>query len=158
MTLEPYPQDHGLSIGWTELGEGAPTLIAFAQLAADAMRRPPAEEKLSPEARAILYAAKNRGVIEVKSVNTAFEAPSRFLAVYIELDEERTLVFRNRLQPEITVRFLDGFKQLCQAGLVMHHLYREFSLSSSGFQRAGLIQEEEVADQLSQGQEFGLHD
>ena len=159
MTLQPYPHDNGLTNGWEELGAGAPTLIALAQLCAEAVhRRDTTEVALSPEANAILFAAKTRGVIEVKGIHTAFEAPDRFLAVYIELDEQRTIVFRNREAPEITIRFFEGFRQLCQAGLVMHHLYHDFSLSARGFEAARAVREEDVAEAMKHAREFGLHE
>ncbi|MCA9223281.1 MAG: hypothetical protein KDA71_23355 [Planctomycetales bacterium] len=141
---------------WQELGEGAPTLIALAHLCAVAMtREKPLDIELSPEARAILVAARDRGVIEVKGMNQAFEAPERFLAVQIELDEQRMLTFRNREFPEITIRFFNGFRQLCQTGLVMHHLYRDFSLTQAGYELARTIDREEVESLLAQGMEFG---
>ena len=67
-------------------------------------------------------------------MNDAFSAPARFLAVRVELDEEQWLVFRSREDPAVTIRFLDGFRELCAAGLVMHHLYRDFSLTRAGFE------------------------
>jgi hypothetical protein len=115
-------------------------------------------EQLSPEAKAILVASRDRGVIEVKAVNAAFEAPSRMLAVYVELDEVQTIAFRDRNEPEVTVRFLEGFRVLCQKGLVMHHIHRDFSLTSRGFEIARTISKQEVQPWLDKGTEFGLHD
>lgn len=159
MTLPPYPRDEGLPTGWEEMGAGAPTLIGLARLCADAIHRGAAADmELSPEALAILYAARDRGVIEVKGDHNAFEAPDRFLAIYVELDEQRTVVFRNRAEPEITIRFFNGFRQLCQAGLVMHHLYHDFSLTTAGFQRAQTITADDVAEPMTHAREFGLHD
>lgn len=147
--------------GWEALGEGAPTLVALAQLCAQAIiegPRPVDQLELSAEARAILFAARERGVIEIRGVHTAFEAPARHLAVYVEEDAERTIAFRSPERPEVTVRFFEGFCQLCRQGLVMHHLFRDFSLSRAGFEAAGRIQREEVAEMLAQATEFGLHD
>ena len=113
---------------------------------------------MSPESLAILFAARDRGVIEVRGVRTAFEAPGRMLAIYVEEDEDRTIAFRSQAKPEVTVRFFEGFCELCRAGLILHHLHRDFSLSQAGFQRARRINREDVADRLAEATEFGLHD
>jgi hypothetical protein len=157
------PLDNYLSGSWDALGAGAPILVALAQLSADAMvsfnaATISATDLLMPESKAILVAARNRGVIELKGVNAAFEAPARMLAVYVELDEVQTIAFRDPNQPEVTVRFLDGFRLLCQFGLVMHHIHRDFSLTSRGFDLARTISQEEVQPWLDKGTEFGLHD
>jgi hypothetical protein len=157
------PLDNYLSGSWDALGAGAPILVALAQLSSSAMvdvdpTAPVQRDLLPPEALAILVAARNRGVIEVKADNTAFEAPSRMLAVYVEIDETQTIAFRNPNEPEITVRFLEGFSQLCRLGLVMHHIHRDFSLSRRGFDFARTIDIQEVQPWLDLGTEFGLHD
>lgn len=157
------PLDNYLSGSWDALGAGAPVLVALSQLCSNAMVDLNATstidaEQLSPEAKAILVASRNRGVIEVKAVNAAFEAPSRMLAVYVELDETQTIAFRDRNEPEVTVRFLEGFRVLCQKGLVMHHIHRDFSLTSRGFEVARTISKQEVQPWLDKGTEFGLHD
>jgi hypothetical protein len=113
---------------------------------------------MMPEAKAILVAARGRGVIEVRGVNTAFDPAARMLAVYVEIDETQTIAFRDPNEPEVTVRFLEGFRQLCALGLVMHHLHRDFSLSTAGFELAKLIQRDDVLAWLEKGSEFGLHD
>lgn len=149
-----------MQASWEALGEGAPTLAALAAVCAGAIVSPTGQsvESLRDEARAILFAAKDRGVIEVRGVRTAFEGPARLLAVYVELDEHRTIAFRNREAPEVTVRFFEGFCQLCRAGLVLHHLHRDFSLSHAGFEKAGQIEKREVERLLAEATEFGLHD
>lgn len=161
------PLDSYLSGSWEALGAGAPMLVALSQLCSDAIVNYPAikEDKdsaeslqLLPEAKAILVAARDRGVIELKALNSAFEAPSRMLAVYIELDDTQTIAFRDANKPEITVKFLEGFRQLCSLGLVMHHIYRDFSLTSRGFDLARTISKEEVQIWIDKGTEFGLHD
>jgi hypothetical protein len=111
-----------------------------------------------PEAKAILVAARDRGVIEVRGVNTAFDPAARLLAVYVEIDTAQTIAFRDPENPQITVAFLEGFRQLCALGLVMHHLHRDFSLSSRGFQLARSISKQDVQPWLDKGSEFGLHD
>lgn len=156
--------------GWEALGNGAPTLVALAQLCAKAMiegtgadvsidsEGSDAISVLSSESKAILYAARTRGVIEVRGVNTAFEATARMLAVYIEEDDEKTIAFRNREKPEVTVRFFQAFVDLCRSGLVMHHLFRDFSLTERGFELAKQIDKSTVQEALAEATEFGLHD
>ncbi|TVS09156.1 MAG: hypothetical protein EA424_27740 [Planctomycetaceae bacterium] len=144
---------------WEELGAGAPTLMAFAQLCSGALvnNRTEPDKPLDDEARAILYAARHRGFIEIKGVNHAFESSERFLTVCVELDLERQLIFKRRDDPELTIRFLDGFRQLCAGGLVMHHIYRDFSLTRAGFERARAISKHSltVLTQLAEEQHLG---
>jgi hypothetical protein len=144
--LQHHTADGRQMVLWEELGEGAPTLIAFARLCSDALaanRQAPVEE-LTDEARAILYASRRRGTIEVKGVNHAFESSERFLTVCVELDTEHQLFLKRRDDPQLTVKFLDGFRQLCASGLVMHHLFREFSLTRAGFELAATIHRRDV--------------
>jgi hypothetical protein len=142
---------------WLELGQGAPTLAGLARVASLATASGGDKTiELSREARCILYAARNRGVLEVKGSNRAFDAPGRMLAVYIETDPERTLIFRSRDNPAFTIRFLAGFRELCSAGLAMHHIYTEFSLTREGLDLAQTVPAEEVQDLLALATEFGL--
>ncbi len=154
------PVDHYLTGSWEALGSGAPVLVALAQLTSQAMIDQPVVEleQLLPEAKAILFAALHRGMIEIKGSHTAFEAPARMLAVYIELNETQTIGFRDPGDPEVTVRFLEGFRQLCAAGLVMHHTHRDFSLTTRGFALARTLVQKDIQTWLDQGREFGLHD
>ncbi len=71
------PVDHYLASSWEALGNGAPVIVALAQISAEAVVHHSAVslEQLSPEARAILFAARNRGVVEIKGSHIAFEAP-----------------------------------------------------------------------------------
>jgi hypothetical protein len=160
--LQAAQSFHGeLAASWEAMGAGGPTLAALAAVCARAIIDPPRREladTLSPESLAILFAARDRGVIEVRGVRTAFEAPGRMLAIYVEEDEVRTIAFRSQAKPEVTVRFFEGFCELCRAGLILHHLYRDFSLSQAGFERARGINREDVADRLAEATEFGLHD
>lgn len=141
---------------WQELGEGAPTLAGFARLCSLAIAgsvqtgRP-----LSPEAQAILYTAQTRGVIEIKGSNRAFDAPARLLAVHVETGPQQTTVFRNPEKPEVTIRFLGGFRELCEAGLAMHHIYGDFSLTREGFDLARTIERPQVEAQLKEAIEMG---
>lgn len=141
-------------ISWNDLGEGAPTVIALAGLCGRAIiNGPQIDASLSLEAKALLFAARNRGVFEIKGTFNAFDSIERFLAVHVEVEPERSVVFRSKQEPQITVRFLDGFRQLCTAGLVMHHLFREFSLTRAGFELATTISPKEVESLLALGVE-----
>jgi hypothetical protein len=157
--LPAAPQDTRWAETWTELGHGTPTLSGLARVCSVSMatggdlKRP-----LCGEAKAILFAARERAMIEIKGANRAFDAPGRMLAVYIETSPERTLIFRNRENPKLTIRFLAGFRELCEAGLVMHHIYHEFSLTREGMERAETIREEEVAPLLALATETGLYE
>lgn len=131
---------------WEELGAGVPTLMAFARLCSEALagnRQQPVED-LNEEARAILYVARQRGSIEVKGTDTAVDSSERLLAICVEVEPDRQFVFRRRGDPQLTVRCLEGFRQLCSSGLVMHHLFREFSLTHTGFEMAKTIKREDV--------------
>jgi hypothetical protein len=160
--LQAAQSFHGeMAASWEALGSGGPTLAALAAVCAQTIIHPPdgvAEQTLGLEAKAILYAARNRGVIEVRGVRTAFEAPGRLLAIYVEEDEDRTIAFRSQTNPEVTVRFFDGFCELCRAGLILHHLQRDFTLSRRGFQLATTISPDEIATHLAEATEFGLHE
>jgi hypothetical protein len=157
------PVDHYLHGSWEALGAGAPVLVALAQLCSQAMVEDPSAnlhsaESLTPEAKTILVSARARGVIEIKAVNTAFDPAARLLAVYVELSDTQTIAFRDPNDPEVTVSFLEGFRQLCRSGLVMHHIHRDFSLTDLGFKVARRIDRDDVQIWLDKGTEFGLHD
>jgi hypothetical protein len=141
---------------WQELGEGVPTLAGFARLCSLALTREVrSDASFSLEAKSILFAAQDRGMIEIKGSNRSFDAPSRMLAVYVERTSHDFLAFRNREKPEITIRMLAGFRELCAAGLVMHHIYGDFSLTREGFELARTIAKEEVEKILQEASEFG---
>lgn len=148
-----------ISGAWEDLGEGAPSLIALAQICAYSLMHNTAEtadlEELSVEAQAILFTTRNRGVIEVKGTDIAFEAPERYLAVQVETEFQETVTFRNRENPEFTMRCFDGLRQLCAAGLAVHHIYRDFSLSAKGFELARLVDKDTVKDIVSTAERFG---
>ena len=59
------------------------------------------------------------------------------------VDEDRRVRFRTG-DPAQNIRFLDGFRELCARGLVMHHLFPEFSLTRTGYEFAATIRREEV--------------
>lgn len=134
------------AVAWSELGQGAPTIAGLAHVASWAMATGGDKTvRLSPEAKCLLVAARERGVIEVKGANRAFDAPGRMLAVYVEKDADHVLIFRSRENPAVTIRFLAGFRELCAAGLAMHHIYTEFSLTREGLELAATIERNEVA-------------
>jgi hypothetical protein len=164
LLLEYQTFHREMASSWDAMGEGGPTLAALAALCARTLvKRMDGElhgddAPLSSEALAILYTARERGVIEVRGVKTAFEAPGRLLAIYVEESEHRTVAFRSRENPEITVRFFDGFCELCRAGLILHHLHRDFTLSRQGFAKARQIDRREIEAELAEATEFGLHE
>ena len=143
------------ALTWQELGEGAPTLAGLARVASLALANGGDKAiKLSAEARCLLFAARNRGIFEVKGANRAFDAPGRMLAVYVEVDAERTLIFRSRENPAFTIRFLAGFRELCLGGLIMHHIFTEFSLTREGLDLAQTVPASEVQALLAQATEL----
>lgn len=133
-----------------DLGSGAPTVMALARLSAQALLRNAEqdaaveEDQLSPEAQAILFSARRRGVIEVKAAPKEFDSADRFLAVYVEENPDRIRVFRDSNEPRTTIRFVEAFAQMCRLGLAMHHLSGEFSLTERGFRLAQLVPAETV--------------
>lgn len=154
------PVDNYLHGSWEALGQGAPLLVALAQLCSERWSRGASVplEELSPTAQTILYAARGRGIIEIRGVNSAFDAAARLLAVYVEVDEEHTLVFRDQRKPEVTLQFLNGFRELCTQGLIIHHIHRDFSLAPVAFELARSIAAADVQALLDQATEYGLHD
>jgi hypothetical protein len=120
---------------------GAPTIIALAQLCSQALLNNELEvSSLSAEARAILYAARERGVLEVKANNAAYESPCRMLTVHVEVPDAQQIRFRDLGSVRQNILFLEGFRELCRSGLVMHHLYHEFSLTRAGFDLAASLE------------------
>jgi hypothetical protein len=136
---------------WQDLGHGAPTIAGFAMLCSRAIgggmlnveqvndAQLPAEQiwqRLSVEAKAILKLAANRGTFEIRAKQDGFDSVERFLAVAIEVDVDSWRLLLDKSNPRQTIRFLEAFGQLCQYGLIIHHLQREFSLSSRGYELA----------------------
>lgn len=146
---------------WQELAEGAPTILAFAQLCGLAMVEAPLDtdlpaiaDKLSDEAKTILALAANRGTIEIRAHRDPFDSVERFLAVCVELELERRVLFLQKEDPQQTVKFLEGFRQLCRAGLILHHLQRDFSLSNQGFELAKTIRKDDFNHLIRWGVEL----
>lgn len=153
--LERYLGQHkNTPLGWDDLGHGAPTVIALARLAAESLasdRGPVELGDLIPEAQAILYTAQRRGVISIRGNNQAFDSVDRFLSVFVETGPDQQVRFGSKETPRQTIRFLEGFAQICQAGLAMHHLYHEFSLTDRGFELASQISRDVVEELIRFG-------
>ena len=115
---------------------------------------PLAADELSPEAKVILFTAGKRGILGNPGEQSAYN-PRRLLTVIVELDAEVRVRFRDPGNIEQNVRFLEGFRQLCAHGLVMHQLYHEFTLTAAGFQRATTICPDEIQGLLELGQPCG---
>lgn len=129
------------------VGEGYPTIAAMAMLCANAISDPPAEaciEDLSAEAQTLLVTAKHRGTFEIRATKVSFDSTERFLAICVETEPDVFLMFRQKAQPRQTVRFLEGFAELCRYGLMIHHLQKDFSLSTRGYQWADSIDENDI--------------
>jgi len=121
---------------WNDLDSGAPTISAFAELCRLALINPPAKiepEDLLPEAVAILVACGKRGTVDIRACKDDFDSVQRFLAVCVEPEADRRILFLQKDKPRQTVAFLEGFSQLCRTGLMIHHLGRDFSFSKAGF-------------------------
>jgi hypothetical protein len=145
-----------LATSWVDMGQGAPTIIALAQLCGRVLVQGPAlVEELSPEAKVILFAAARRGMLEIRGTNAAYESAARLLTVHVERDADSRVQFRAPGNIEQNVRFLDGFRQLCAHGYVLHHLYHEFTLTPAGFARAKTVQFDEIEPFLEFQQECG---
>ena len=149
--LERYLGSDGKgSIDWESLSFGAPTVIGLAQLCGQAMMGPTlSTEDISVEAKTILYLARDRGILELRGTNDAFESCERLLTIFIECSDDQSIALKAPGNVRQSVKFLEGFRQACQAGLVLHHLQREFSLSALGFDFAEQLREEELEETLS---------
>lgn len=142
---------------WQQLGDGVPTVAGFAGLCSRVIAGlvdPPS--KLSAEANAILVAAAGRGVIDIRISKDSFDSLDRFVAVCVEVGEEERLLFKQKANPRQTLRFLEGFRELCQAGLVMHHAYKDFSLTLAGFEAAEVLDRDEFKELLAFAEEVAF--
>lgn len=134
---------------WQDLGQGAPTIAGFAMLCSRALgdgvtgtdlaiegdQPQPirVEDSLNADAKVILALAARRGTFEIRGKQNGFDSVQRFLAVAVEVDVDSWRLLLDKSNPRQTIRFLEAFGLLCQHGLIIHHLQREFSLSSRGF-------------------------
>ncbi len=142
--LQPYfSGDPHQQLTWENLQQGVPTVLGLARLCGAALTAiDPTQVDwggLPPEARALAWAARERGVIEIRADRNAFDPVDRFLSICVPQSEEQRLVFRRREDPRQTMAYFEGFRQLCLAGLVVHHALFDFSLTSHGFRFADSI-------------------
>ena len=144
--LERYLGSEGSpSLDWESMGFGAPMIMGMAQLCSQAMAGPHySADNLSIEGKAILFLARERGILELRGTNDAFESCQRLLTVFIECEDDQFIALKAPGNVRQTVKFLEGFRQACQAGLLFHHLQREFSLSTRGFDFADQLNESEL--------------
>lgn len=137
---------------WTDLQEGALTVLGLARLCSLAISQPSEEEcsaeQFSDEAKAILVLAAKRGVIDIRANRDAFDSADRFLAVCVESEPEKRLLFLRKDDPRQTISFLEGFRELCAAGMVIHHLQKDFSLTRAGFDLADQLQRSDFEKQI----------
>jgi hypothetical protein len=97
-------------------------------------------------------------VIELKSTNVAFDSTERLLTVHVQLTENRQMRFRKTGNARFTIRFLDGFRELCGVGLVVHQLYHEFCLTTRGFDWSDQIDRNSLAEWIDAGEVIGWTD
>ena len=125
------------------VGEGYPTIAALAMMCANAISHPPQDDSiddLSDEAKTLLVTARDRGTFEIRATKASFDSTERFLAICVETEQDVFLMFRQKAQPRQTIRFFEGFAELCRHGLMIHHLQKDFSLSSKGYAWADSIE------------------
>ena len=122
-----------------EMTDGLPTIAAFARLCGRAIAGEVESTEPSQEALALVAAAKGAGMFDIRGDKDAFESADRFLAICVEVNAEKRLLFRDKTNPRQTMIFLDAFRQLCQSGFVVHHMLRDFSLSKTGFDLADTL-------------------
>lgn len=143
------------SLVWEDLTNGIPTIAALAGLCSKVLGEPQApasySSNLTPESSAILHAAAGTGSISIRGNKNAFEPGERFLAICVELKEGHRIEFRVKDNPEQTIRFVEGFRRLCKAGLVMHQLMNEFSLTAAGFDFAKQVDVESIKPLVEMG-------
>ena len=149
--LERYlgTDEHAVQL-WSELGRSSPNLYTLARLCSQPWLRTASDSgELSLEARAILVLARPRGMFELKVANTSANAVERLLTVFIDIAPDQLLALRIRNDLQASLRLFDGFRQLCAAGMVMHHQFNEFSLTNLGFLAAEAFSRVEVGELLA---------
>ncbi len=136
-----------VGFAWDDLLQSAPTVMAFAQICFQAMIEPPDCEldSLSDEAKTLLWAAKDRGVMELKGDWEAFDSSERLLSVNVEVQDQVHWLFKRPGDPQQTMRFLEGFALLCRNHLVIHQWQREFCLTDRGFMLAAQVDDRSLA-------------
>ena len=143
------------SLVWEDLTNGIPTITALAQLCSQVLASPLAEAAdvcvVTDESRAIMAAARETGSLSIRGDKNAFEPGERYLAICVEQGEGRRLELPCLDNPEQTIRFMEGFRRLCQCGLVMHQLMNEFSLTAAGFDAAREVDSATVQTLMEMG-------
>lgn len=154
--LTRFKADDEDGLKWDDLSDGAATILGLARICSRAISQlDPPEMELSLESKAILFAAKSRGVIEILGKKNAFDSVDRFVSVHVEYEPDHFLAFKQKEDPEQTIRFVEGFRRLCFGGYVMHQMLREFSLTIKGFEFARTLSEEELKPKLGFAVESG---
>ncbi len=154
MLLRNLGSDDGSGDLAKQLSGGIPTIAGFAMLCGRFIAgqvQPPKE--ISDEAKAILAVAAERGMLEIRVSREAFDSLERLTAVCVEVDEDRRLLFKQKSNPKQTLRFLEGFRELCQSGCVMHHSHVDFSLTVAGFELAESLDRNEFQSLIDFAQE-----
>ncbi len=151
--LQPFfTGDPNQTLTLENLQQGIPTILGLARLCSAALTAidPPQVDwqQLPLESHALAYAARERGVFEIRANKNAFDPVDRFLSICVLVAEDHRLVFRNRDDPRETMAYFEGFRRLCAAGLVVHHLMYDFSLTSHGFRFADTVDAQAVAPLL----------
>ena len=126
-----------------EMTEGLPTIAAFARLCGHALAGEIQGVTPSQEALALVAASSGNGTFEIRGEKDGFESAERFLAVCVEVGPGKRLLFRDKSNPRQTMLYLEGFRQLCKSGFIMHHLMKDFSLSKSGYDLAETLDTKE---------------
>lgn len=142
---------------WADLGQGAATLMGLASLCSQAIAggesTPIDGSQLPAESLAILWLSRNRGTFEIRAQKDGFDSAERLLSVAVESEPGTWRFLLDKRDIKQTVKFIEGFRHLCQHGLILHHVQREFSLSSAGFEFASSINEDNAITELA---EFGF--
>ena len=139
-----------------ELADGIPTVAGLAMLCSRSLDKVRPENsqgesampELWREALVILIAARERGMIELRGQSDSFDSSQRLIAVAVERDQDTRIIFRRKSDPAWTMSYVEGFRQLCQQGLVVHQFGREFVLSGPGFRFGRSLNAAEFADEL----------
>ncbi len=127
-----------------ELARGLPTVTGLALLCSRALAglgKPPTV--LGRPAEAILALAADRGLIELRIQPDRIDSSERLLAVAVETSMEQRKVLRKTGDPAWTMGFVEGLRQLCMSGLVMHLAGHEFVLTAAGFEKSRALERRE---------------
>ena len=154
MLQRHIPNDDSDALTWEDLSRGVATLGALARIcgrsfgAADENEAKISANDLSQQAQTILYAGRDRGVVEIKRNHDEFDAVDRFLTVFVETAPHKMLAFKNNGEPEKTIEFVEAFRELCRKGLIMHHAQKDFSFTKRAFEIAKSIDVASIAESL----------